>query len=622
MNDPRAQGHTEEIPSSDRPREEAASPGAANGARHAAEDPRDCWLGARFHLAGHEGVYVIDEHLDAADAAGAHAWVFKAKEEHHPDDVVAIKVAQASDADLGARLQYEATIFSRVHHGASENARRVVTAIGSGVHPADTENGRHRAAFLVLEFLDGGSVHYALAHGRFAAGSSGRAALIRGVILDTVRGVAAFHAKDIVHRDIKPSNIVMLKDALDGVVVKVVDAGIAKDLADEGRPGTETHAAAVIEGTIPYAPPETWKEPRLAKRGEVYSVALTCMEIIAGRPLPAAGKHEYAPHVEALVADAVADDVVPSKVREVLRKGMQRQPEDRQANAGVLLAELLEAFGESFVTASADSADSAASPSVDSAAATVKSSPTPPTPPRPSWVRPLGLALVAVAALVWYALAKLGTDVQTESGAGPKVDTAVHQTASDSTSKASGDFANTPPTIAANPGGTGRSTAVTVAATPMGPAAAVPGAQAPVDIMTSTRTWMHLASTGDIRYHAAERLTVECGGDGAVAVRGSWDEGLVPIIVPCGEDGWVRVSQHRLGLDFPDDAGKTYCLQFGLTKYSLAQRQRIAGADTLRSADTVIVRISDGSVGRSWSLVDSPASKLSDACARASRSRP
>jgi hypothetical protein len=131
--------------------------------------------------------------------------------------------------------------------------------------------------------------------------------------------------------------------------------------------------------------------------------------------------------------------------------------------------------------------------------------------------------------------------------------------------------------------------------------------------------WFRMGGAGDIRYHAAERLQLDCAGSPMVAVRGSWDGGLNRKLARCEADGWVSVSQRVLGLNMPRDAGQTYCVQIALNDYTVRQRQPNSGPAEGRVADTVLVHIADGQFGMAWQLVDTPASKLHAACASANR---
>ncbi len=90
------------------------------------------------------------------------------------------------------------------------------------------------------------------------------------------------HAVDIVHRDIKPANLFLTRGEDGGVVVKVLDFGIAKLLAPAGD-GSRTTAGMLL-GTPLYYAPEQALGAAVGPAADVYSLGALTFEMLAGRP--------------------------------------------------------------------------------------------------------------------------------------------------------------------------------------------------------------------------------------------------------------------------------------------------------------------------------------------------
>jgi serine/threonine protein kinase len=120
---------------------------------------------------------------------------------------VAIKVLPASfalDAERVARFRREAQILAALNH----------PHIGA-IYGLEEAN---RTLFLVLEFVDSGSLDKRIAHGPIPVDE----ALV--IAKQIAEALEAAHEKGIIHRDLKPGNIALTRDGQ----VKVLDFGLAK----------------------------------------------------------------------------------------------------------------------------------------------------------------------------------------------------------------------------------------------------------------------------------------------------------------------------------------------------------------------------------------------------------
>jgi DNA-binding beta-propeller fold protein YncE len=197
------------------------------------------------------------------------------------------------------------------------------------VYRAGEEAGR---LFLVMRFVDGPSLADVL-------GDRGRLHL--GEAVDLVRQIAAgldaAHAAGLVHRDVKPANILIERDGR----AFLGDFGISK-LAQADDQLTST---GQFVGTVDYVAPEQLEGGAVDRRADVYSLACVSFRLMAGAP-PFRRDTQLATmfaHANAPRPDGPPD--MPSKVREVLKRGMAIDPAARPASAGEFASELERAAG-------------------------------------------------------------------------------------------------------------------------------------------------------------------------------------------------------------------------------------------------------------------------------------
>ncbi|MET0734664.1 MAG: protein kinase [Microbacterium sp.] len=154
--------------------------------------------------------------------------------------------------------------------------------------------------YLVMEFVDGPTLHARLQHGPLSAASAGHLAR------DIAGALHVVHEAGIVHRDIKPANVLLRPSSVPGEEfhAKLADFGIAH-LVDSARlttPGT-------VIGSAAYLSPEqvTGSDPSAAS--DIYALGLVLLEALTGRR--AFG--QIAAH-ESAVARLTQDPVIPSSV--------------------------------------------------------------------------------------------------------------------------------------------------------------------------------------------------------------------------------------------------------------------------------------------------------------------
>ena len=180
---------------------------------------------------------------------------------------VAIKVLQSAFDDSSealARFQQEGASAFRLKH---PNAVSVL----------DFHTTEEGFAFLVMELLEGQTLEAELKQkGRLSPQRCGE------ILLPICEVLSEAHGLGIIHRDIKPANI-FLQRTRRGEVVKVLDFGIAKLVADDAMEKNLTLDEGIL-GTPAYMAPERLQGRGYDGRADVYSLGVLLYQLLAGTP--------------------------------------------------------------------------------------------------------------------------------------------------------------------------------------------------------------------------------------------------------------------------------------------------------------------------------------------------
>jgi serine/threonine protein kinase len=147
-------------------------------------------------------------------------------------------------------------------------------------------------------------------------------------------GLAAAHARGVVHRDVKPSNL-FLETAIDRVVVKVTDFGLAKAYGD--AVGSLT-ATGRFMGTPQYVSPEQAVSAKhVDARSDVFSLGMSLYHALSGAPAFA-----YVRSFMGLVLELTAREAphiqdaapwVPPEIARIVHAALLRDPGARCPSA-------------------------------------------------------------------------------------------------------------------------------------------------------------------------------------------------------------------------------------------------------------------------------------------------
>src|SRR5258707_12203103 len=135
--------------------------------------------------------------------------------------------------------------------------------------------------YMVWEFIDGTNIQKWI-------GQNGPIPprLAIEISIQALMGLDHLHSMGLIHRDISPENIMLSQDHHGKLLVKVIDFGIAKQLA-EGEGGQGLTQTGMFLGKLKYASPEQagfLKEgEHLDPRSDLYSFGIVMYEMLAGR---------------------------------------------------------------------------------------------------------------------------------------------------------------------------------------------------------------------------------------------------------------------------------------------------------------------------------------------------
>ena len=245
------------------------------------------------------------------------------------------KLGPLGAADARSRLLREAQAMARLSHP------NVITVHEIGSDGDDV--------FVVMELNDGKNLTEWLKTKPTWQG------VVR-VFIEAGEGLAAAHRAKMIHRDFKPDNVLIGRDGR----VRVTDFGLVDLLSkppgqnDPSKPrisqggmlGVSLTQTGEVLGTPPYMAPEQHDTRPADERTDQYSFSVSLFEALYGtRPFVGARYRDLVVNIlEGNRSPVPTDTDVPSKVGDIVLRGLAREANQRFASMADLLGELREAL--------------------------------------------------------------------------------------------------------------------------------------------------------------------------------------------------------------------------------------------------------------------------------------
>jgi serine/threonine-protein kinase len=274
-----------------------------------------------------DGRYRVDRHVGQGGFGEVYAGLHLAL--GVPIAIKVLRIAEGASQDRRAeaieRFMMEGRLLVRLRHP------NIVSVLDLGILQ---EGEAPPAAYLVMEWVEGVTLRRHLDAGRRPL----PVAEAMQVFDPLAAAVAHAHAANIVHRDLTPNNVMIVRDASGAPVPRVIDFGMAKEIAPETAARTSWSQSTTSSAFTPaYASPEQIANARTGPWTDVHALGLILVELlIGGTPY---GRTD-SPGLEAVdvvrpTPRARGIDVGP--LEPVLAKALALRPAERFASAGEML---------------------------------------------------------------------------------------------------------------------------------------------------------------------------------------------------------------------------------------------------------------------------------------------
>ncbi len=179
--------------------------------------------------------------------------------------------------------------------------------------------------------------------------------LMKRIIVETCKGLAAAHAAGVIHRDLKPENVFLATDpharvdesgAHRDIAVKLLDFGIARADRELSKEGNLTITGQLLGTPMFMSPEQALGRKDIDGRSDLYSLGVVAYKCLTGQP-----PYEESDTVgEILVSITTKEPRDPTQLRKDLspavvawlKKALAKDREDRYQTA----KEMAEAFVE------------------------------------------------------------------------------------------------------------------------------------------------------------------------------------------------------------------------------------------------------------------------------------
>lgn len=215
---------------------------------------------------------------------------------------VAIKLLTSDSENVHARFEREADVMATISHP------NIVSIIDRGRFEENY--------FIVMEYLDGGSLRDHMTHSKPLD-----VLKTRRVLASVATALTSLHSKGMIHRDIKPDNVLFDQDGQ----IKICDMGIS---VLPGQLGQITDEDA-SPGTLDYMAPEQRYRLDVSDKSDQFALAVMAYEMLTGSLPPRIYR-----------AASELNRALSQDVDAVLERALQEKPEARYPSIAILVESL------------------------------------------------------------------------------------------------------------------------------------------------------------------------------------------------------------------------------------------------------------------------------------------
>ncbi|MEW5807445.1 MAG: serine/threonine-protein kinase [Acidobacteriota bacterium] len=150
-------------------------------------------------------------------------------------------------------------------------------------------------------------------------------AKIKTILLQVLSALNVVHSNGIVYGDVKPHNIMVIENGDGEIDIKLFDFGLAM------KEGSQMNGRDV-SGTLAYMAPEMFRNARIDRRADLYSLGALLYEMITGyTPFPAkdALSLAYGHLLENPINPASLNSSIPEKYKKLIVRLLQKDPDRR-----------------------------------------------------------------------------------------------------------------------------------------------------------------------------------------------------------------------------------------------------------------------------------------------------
>jgi WD40 repeat protein/serine/threonine protein kinase len=249
------------------------------------------------------------------------------------------------EMDLAAKVPRPAVL--EVEGGADLFEREAETWVNLGLHPHTVTCFYVRRLggipVVFAEFVDGGSMHDRIRARKLASVDE-----MLDVSIQFAWGLHYAHEQGLVHLDVKPANVMITSDG----VAKVTDFGLARARRlhrptgpiGPAKGGDTLTVEGAGGGTPAYMSPEQAAGHTLTRRSDLWSWALSILEMFAGHRTWEWGVTGPDAFEEYLVTPAAGLPDMPEAVIDLLRRCFREDPEERPRSLADAAAAMRDAY--------------------------------------------------------------------------------------------------------------------------------------------------------------------------------------------------------------------------------------------------------------------------------------